>query len=743
MRPGISSEMLERAGVRHVSADEAKALCGLDSSGLWLPYRNADGSVIRDGALDYGRLRLDQPRGDMKYYQAAGTTVHLYLPPGLQDRMVEGGDLHVIEGEFKSQALMEAGFPAVGISGFYGYAQKDGKELVPVLVDLIERYNPARILFCGDSDTATNPLFAHAAVRLANLVKPLPVWLPRIPLNGPGKGADDCRAAAKGTFETWWRERLEKSISVDADKNSSRLAVSLFEAEEEIVASLGKEQRIDLSERIVKMAASLEKFPLQQERIMNYATKTLGIRRSVFTKAAKSLGKAKKQTKKPEAVTAFYDPARKCYWIQNDRGDMIEITETSMQRHLMRAGFINYKDKGETPMDDELIRIQRTCDVIYAGPLAGYGVGLQEQCGQRILVTRPPGVIIPVKGVYPTIETFICDLFDDPDHPELDQIPYVLGWLKVACEALFKQQPRPGQALAIAGPRDCGKSLFQALITEIFGGRSAKPYRYMSGGTEFNGDLFAAEHLMIEDEVACTDIQARRHFGARIKDFTVNATQSCHGKNRPALSLKPFWRMTITLNDEPENLLILPPIDESLEDKIILLKAKRATLPADIGTVEGRQKYWSQLMNELPMFLDFLDNYQIHPKLHSGRFGVRHFHHPTLIAALDDMSPERRFLALIDTALKEKDHAGHWTGTATELERMLSESAVAYESRRLLNWNNAAGTYLGRLAKKLSNRVEAQRTNNSRQWTINPAHWILNDQPSKATTPGQSDTDLL
>ena len=148
-------------------------------------------------------------------------------------------------------------------------------------------------------------------------------------------------------------------------------------------------------------------------------------------------------------------------------------------------------------------------------------------------------------------------------------------------------------------------------------------------------------------------------------------------------------------------------------------------------------------MNELPMFLDFLDNYQIHPKLHSGRFGVRHFHHPTLIAALDDMSPERRFLALIDTALKEKDHAGHWTGTATELERMLSESAVAYESRRLLNWNNAAGTYLGRLAKKLSNRVEAQRTNNSRQWTINPAHWILNDQPSKATTPGQSVTDLL
>jgi len=132
----------------------------------------------------------------------------------------------------------------------------------------------------------------------------------------------------------------------------------------------------------------------------------------------------------------------------------------------------------------------------------------------------------------------------------------------------------------------------------------------MSGATEFNGDLFAAKHLMIEDEVAFTDIRARRHFGARIKDFTVNVTQSCHGKNRPALSLQPFWR-TITLNDEPENLLILPPIDDLLEDKIILLRAKKAGLPADIGTAEGRLKCWAQLMRELPAYLDLLVHFKI------------------------------------------------------------------------------------------------------------------------------------
>ena len=83
MRPGISNEMLERAGVRHVSAEEANALCNEAKAGLWLPYRNADGSAVRDGDNDYGRLRLDEPKDKKKYHQKAGTAVHAYLPPML------------------------------------------------------------------------------------------------------------------------------------------------------------------------------------------------------------------------------------------------------------------------------------------------------------------------------------------------------------------------------------------------------------------------------------------------------------------------------------------------------------------------------------------------------------------------------------------------------------------------------------------------------------------------------------
>lgn len=60
---------------------------------------------------------------------------------------------------------------------------------------------------------------------------------------------------------------------------------------------------------------------------------------------------------------------------------------------------------------------------------------------------------------------------------------------------------------------------------------------------------------------------------------TACETQSCHAKNRQAITLTPLWRLTISLNDEPESLLTLPPLDNSLEDKVILCKGEKHAMP--------------------------------------------------------------------------------------------------------------------------------------------------------------------
>jgi len=416
---------------------------------------------------------------------------------------------------------------------------------------------------------------------------------------------------------------------------------------------------------------------------------------------------------------AYYDTGRKFYWIENARNGWIEITETSLRRHLRAAGISPNCPDGQiiSPLDKKLIELQTKFDVAFAGPLAGYPKGIYEISGNRILVSSSPKFIAPKPGKWPLIDALLKNLFDDPHR---DQRPYVLGWLKVALAALRAGQHRPGQALAMAGPIESGKSLFQNLITEMLGGRAAKPYRYMRDKTEFNGELFGAEHLMIEDEVASTDIRTRRIFGARIKETTVNQTHSFHAKHRQAITLTPIWRLTISLNDEPENLLILPPLDESLIDKIMLLKVAKRPMPMATQTDAQKKAFWDALLAELPAFLWYLEQWEIPVELKSQRFGITHFHHPELLAAIETLAPETRLLALLDAELFSGPVNSAWEGTAEELERRLINGESSYEARRLLDWDNATGTYLGRLESKHPDRIQKLRTATRRLWKINP-----------------------
>jgi hypothetical protein len=417
--------------------------------------------------------------------------------------------------------------------------------------------------------------------------------------------------------------------------------------------------------------------------------------------------------------TAYYDAGRKSYWVTDSRGEWIDITETSLRRFLRAAGYSPHRSKGAyiSPLETMLMEIQREFDVAFAGPLAGHSKGVLESCGNLILITNSSRLVEPKEGFWSHVKALLCGLLDDPHHA---QLPYVLGWLKVAVEALRAGQVRPGQVLVIAGPRDSGKSLLQNLITEVLGGRAAKPFRYMSGATPFNGELFGAEHLLIEDEIPSTDIRSRRHLGARIKDFTVNEVQSHHAKHRQAISLKPFWRVSITLNDEPENMLILPPLDDSLADKIILLKGYRRPMVMPTQSLAQRKAFWEVLVGELPAFIHHLLSMEIPVELRSERFGVTHFHHPELVAALDDLSPELRLLSLIDTELFDSPAPSPWEGTADQLERRLREGHSGGEVSRLLTFNTACGVYLGRLHQKFPDRVDKHRDTARRTWTILP-----------------------
>lgn len=420
--------------------------------------------------------------------------------------------------------------------------------------------------------------------------------------------------------------------------------------------------------------------------------------------------------------SVFYDRTRKEYLVVDESQNWFPVNESMLRRQCKVLGMQVKPPEagGISAFDTFVCRLQTERGVGYAGALAGYPKGQRTVNNSLILVTTELSLVTPQKGGFPVLRALLHGMFASDEH---DQLTYFYGWLQNALCCLHAGTRKPGQVLVLAGPAECGKSLLQTIITWLLG-RECKPYAYMTGSTDFNSELFAAEHLRLDDEQASTEMRARRAFGARVKELLFGHAQRMHGKHRDALTLDPLWRMTVSLNEEPESLQVLPPLDESLEDKFIILRASKKPMPMPTGTTEQTAAFATTLRAELPAFVHWLINDFVIPEtLRNERCGIRHWHHPELLTAIRELSPQARLLSLID---KELFHARNtkpfWEGTADELEHELtgSQSGVRNEVAKLLSWNNACGTYLGRLAKDTPERIQPARTATARRWTIHP-----------------------
>ena len=248
-RPGISAETLKAEGIRHLTAQEAYDLFGHFVACWWIPYYHADKSpvmckpVIKVNGLPvtlpeiaFGRGRKDYAPDGNKYTQPGGVGAHGYFARCFKP--VKGGLLFFPEGEYKTLSMIEAGYCAVGAGGINNCAVKGGGALVPELAEAIKVCEPKAVAFVGDADTALIPAFSKAMLQLARLIHPVPLLLPRLPVNAPGKGIDDCRAALKEKFTGWFDAIVSQSVTVKLDATPEALALLLLHREVEALKTL-------------------------------------------------------------------------------------------------------------------------------------------------------------------------------------------------------------------------------------------------------------------------------------------------------------------------------------------------------------------------------------------------------------------------------------------------------------------------------------------------------------------------
>ncbi len=228
-----------------------------------------------------------------------------------------------------------------------------------------------------------------------------------------------------------------------------------------------------------------------------------------------------------------------------------------------------------------------------------------------------------------------------------------------------------------------------------------------------------------------------------LKRLIATESHSLHPKYCDAFTLFPWWRVTLSINDNVDRLKALPSLTSDFGDKILLLLCESLPMPMPTDTPEERRAFREAIAAELPAFVAFLMAWEIPAECrqtrHASRFGYDHFHHPRLTAALFEQSPESSLLYILDnfgalysmTDLVFKAAGGQGSGTdddtwgwaSSELlrEHLCDEAQsgrFAAQARKIFSFAGAAGTYLSKLADKFPARFTSKHTNKGNLWLL-------------------------
>lgn len=398
----------------------------------------------------------------------------------------------------------------------------------------------------------------------------------------------------------------------------------------------------------------------------------------------------------------FYDGKR---YFFNNGTKYIPLSKQSLKSQLIERGIEN--------VTSFINKVETENYVEYAGPLAGKTRGLHRYQSNQLLATSSPEIIESKEGGYPTIERFIGNLLGGDQWGSI-QIHRFYGWMKSARMAVLQGIRRPGQALVLAGPPDCGKTqLIDSILVPALGGRSGKAFGYLTSATRFNSELVGAEVLVADDETRDTHFSSRRAFGEGIKGALFSADVHMEGKFRDAFNFPLVWRVVIALNDDHSSLLVLPTLSTDIKDKLMIFRCQKG-----LRIAEGEFDQWkARIKEELPFFLNAVENFlpeEDGPEF--ARCGVSSFQHPHIVAALEATTPENQLLSLIDSA-GPVSLEFPWEGTASQLQALLTsrDTPGHVEASALLKHPLVTGRLLAALVEDPASGVAKLTVHNGTQ----------------------------
>jgi hypothetical protein len=194
------------------------------------------------------------------------------------------------------------------------------------------------------------------------------------------------------------------------------------------------------------------------------------------------------------------------------------------------------------------------------------------------------------------------------------------------------------------------------VLRPIFGGMQGDPYEYLMNQNRFNVELFEA-YFWAMDDAAAPRGEHRGSVLSKLKAFAVNPSHRIEEKHQTAKSLEHVGRLSVTLNDDPGSLALLPEINDNTRDKFCFF----ATRPYS-GKWPTNAALERTLAEELPHFLHWLLEWQPpEDLLENSRMGVKSYFDPDLLGTAQKTEFAYNFLELLRAWI-----ATSWADDVTE-----------------------------------------------------------------------------
>lgn len=367
----------------------------------------------------------------------------------------------------------------------------------------------------------------------------------------------------------------------------------------------------------------------------------------------------------------FFDGRK--FWVKNGAGVWVdEATEVFTRALKVDYGLDSKIPKGGTHSEvDRAIReVQKNKRVVAALPYVHMEQGLIHVDGEPFLNISSTSCLNPAveKGEwgerFPWLAKFLGELY----HPT-SQLQHLLAWWKRFYEGGLNRKPELGQAIFTVGPVGCGKTLLQCNIIAKSVGGHIDSSDFIVDGNDFSGAFVKKPLMSIDDSSPASDTRRHSKYSSRLKKIVANPHQYFNEKYQSAGQITWLGRVMVSLNDDPESLRMLPDLQQSLLDKIMILRVQSPSFTFP------RMHETERIINEeLPHLLRWLLDWE--PPIEvvgESRFGVASYHHPSLHRQALESSNNYSFIEILSMFLDDyalSDRSGDekaWRGTAADL----------------------------------------------------------------------------